>query len=220
VGLVVSVLLLAVALGGCFLRPFWMGRPDSDALSGPAVYAENCAGCHRDGGGQPYTAGVHTSRGIRCGQCHAGGNHPDFTEPVRDSKCGGCHQPEFQQTLLSKHFATRVRHGLDSDRPARVALRRDGFAVGVPGEGKFVGDVVSGELGGRLCAACHYDGHRFGLRTVQRVEFCVSCHAKRDDHFPMEGTANRCLTCHVRVGETVTGQVVNTHRFTIPGGGQ
>jgi hypothetical protein len=25
------------------------------------------------------------------------------------------------------------------------------------------------------------------------------------------------VECHVRVGQTVTGQVVNTHRFTMPG---
>jgi hypothetical protein len=146
------------------------------------------------------------------------GNHPDFTQPVRDGTCAGCHQPEYQQTLASKHFATRVLQSLDRDRPARVVLRREGFVAAAGGGRRFVGDAASGEAGGRLCAACHYDEHRLGLRAVQRVDFCAGCHANREQHFPMDGSANRCVTCHVRVGESVTGQVVNTHRFALPGG--
>ena len=40
------------------------------------------------------------------------------------------------------------------------------------------------------------------------------------EHFPVatSGPPNRCVTCHVRAGESVTGQVVNTHRFAVPGG--
>jgi hypothetical protein len=28
---------------------------------------------------------------------------------------------------------------------------------------------------------------------------------------------NYCLTCHTRIGVTVSGQTVNTHRFAVPG---
>ena len=88
----------------------------------------------------------------------------------------------------------------------------------VPGGRRFVGDPTSGELGGRVCAACHYDEHRLDLAVVQRPDFCTGCHTDRDDHFafPTPGFTNRCVQCHVRVGETVTGQIVNTHRFAKP----
>jgi len=161
--------------------------------------------------------------GIRCGQCHTGENHPDFTQPVRDGTCGACHQPQFQQTLESKHFATRVQYPLDGDRSARAALRREGFTVAVAGGRRFAGDSSSGELGGRLCATCHCDEHRLGLSAVQRASFCVGCHTDRQEHFPGpagDGAAeptNRCVSCHVRVGESVTGQVIDTHRFAVPG---
>jgi hypothetical protein len=29
--------------------------------------------------------------------------------------------------------------------------------------------------------------------------------------------SNRCVECHVRAGQTVTGQPVNRHRFAVPG---
>ena len=80
-----------------------------------------------------------------------------------------------------------------------------------------MGDSSSGGLGGRLCAACHYDEHRLGLGVVQRAGFCTGCHTGREEHFPTSGSTNRCVQCHVRVGETVSGQVVNTHRFARPG---
>jgi hypothetical protein len=188
-------------------------------VSGPVIYVENCEACHAAGAGKQYAESLHTAMGIRCGQCHVPGNHPDFTRPVGDGKCGGCHQPQFQETLASKHFTTRVQRALDSDRAARAVLRRGGFTVAVAGGRRFVGDTASGGLGGRLCAACHFDEHRLGLGAVRRANFCVGCHASREEHFPaatVEPT-NRCVSCHVRVGETVTGQIVNTHRFALPG---
>ena len=208
-------LMLPIALGGCFLAPWSPKRPAPGAFSGPAVYVEGCQTCHAAPVGQQYAKSVHTAKGIHCGQCHAAGNHPDFTQPVRDAKCGGCHQPEFQQTLASKHFATRVQRVLDTDRTARAALRREAFTAVTPGGRHFVGDVASGELGGRLCAACHYEEHRLGLGAVQRADFCVGCHANREAHFPTGEPTNRCMSCHVRVGESVTGQIVNTHRFAV-----
>ena len=210
--------MIALGLGGCFLMSWGPERPDPRAVSGPAVYIERCAGCHGDGAVTRYAASTHAARGIRCGQCHAGRNHPDFTEPVRDGKCAGCHQPEFQQTLASAHFASRARRPLDGDRTARVALRRDGFVAAAGGRRSFVGDIASAELGGRLCAACHYDEHRLGLAPVRQATFCTGCHVGRDEHYPgAADSANRCVSCHVRVGTSVTGQVVNTHRFAVPG---
>jgi hypothetical protein len=54
---------------------------------------------------------------------------------------------------------------------------------------------------------------------VRRDGFCTSCHGARPGHFdfPTPEVTNRCLQCHVRVGKTVTGQVVNSHRFAKPG---
>ena len=166
-----------------------------------------------------YAMSLHTTKGIRCGQCHTPGGHPDFTQPIRDGKCGGCHLPQYQETLTSRHFATRTLLALDDDRAARKTLRHERFTVPVAGGRRFVGDSSSGELGGRLCAACHYDEHRLDIAVVQRADFCTSCHADRDAHYPnpTPGPVNRCVECHVRVGQTVTGQVVNTHRFTMPG---
>jgi hypothetical protein len=212
---------LAVALGGCFLIPWSPERPDPGAVSGPPVYVERCETCHAAPVGKAYAASLHAAQGIRCGQCHTGPGHPDFAQPVRDAKCGGCHQPEYQQTLVSKHFVTRLQQALDGDREARAALRREGFIGSTAAGRAFVGDVESGELGGRLCAACHYDEHRLGLGAMLRTDGCTACHTGRDEHFPAPASEaeNRCVTCHVREGETVNGQVVNTHRFARPGAG-
>jgi hypothetical protein len=211
---------LLVAAGGCFLMPS-PTRPESRAISGPAPYVENCVLCHAAPTAAHYAESRHTAKGIRCGQCHTPGGHPDFTEPVRDGKCGGCHQPEYQQTLASKHFLGRVQRSLDGDQPARAALRRDGFTAPAANARRFVGDSSSGEMGGRLCAACHYDEHRLGLGDVQRPDFCLGCHGDREGHFPgpTSGGENRCVACHVRVGETVAGQVVNAHGFAVAGSG-
>ena len=154
---------------------------------------------------------------------HAPGGHPNFTQPVRDAKCGGCHQPQYQQTLVEQALRdARARRALDGDRAARDGAPTGGLHRGRrrAADAASSGDSSSGELGGRLCAACHYDEHRLDLAAVRRDEFCVSCHAGTRRPFrrsrPPSGT-NRCVQCHVRVGETVTGQVVNTHRFARPG---
>jgi hypothetical protein len=210
---------LALAIAGCFLMSRSPQRPDSKAVSGPVPYVENCAACHAGPTTAHYAESRHAAEGIRCGQCHMPGAHPDFSQPVGDGKCGGCHQPEYQQTLASKHFARRLQRSLDSDRAARASLRRDGFIASTATTRVFVGDSVSGEMGGRLCASCHYDEHRLGLGLVRRASFCGGCHSQRQQHFP-DGSPdahNRCVTCHVRVGATVAGQVVNTHRFAVPG---
>jgi hypothetical protein len=207
------------ALGGCFLLS--PRRPDPEGpVSGPVPYVERCFACHGARVEDEYAKSLHTAMGIRCGQCHTPGGHPNFTQPVRDGKCGGCHQPAFQQTLKSKHFATRLQRVLDEDRAARAALRREGFVGATADRPHFVGDTTSGELGGRLCVACHYDEHRLGLGAVRRAEFCVGCHTDRETHFPVstpDVQKNRCTECHVRADETDSGQTVNTHRFARPG---
>jgi hypothetical protein len=208
---------LVAALGGCFLLGS-PGRPDPTAVSGPVPYVENCLACHAAPVGAQYVQSLHASMGIRCGQCHTPGGHPDFTQPIRDGKCGGCHLPEYQQTVTSRHFARRQQRPLDHDRLARVELRRDAFTATTADGPVFVGDSSSGELGGRLCAACHYDEHRLGRGAVQRANFCTGCHTDRDAHFPIPIPGNRCVQCHVRAGQTVEGQDVSTHRFTRPGG--
>ena len=217
------LLVLSLGLGGCFLVPGSPRRPPAESVSGPAVYVEECQTCHAAPVGGHYAESAHAGRGIRCGQCHTAGNHPDFTQPVRDAKCGGCHQAQFQQTLLSKHFASRRQRFLDGDRASRVALRRTGFIETADGVPAFVSDAAAGDLGGRLCAACHYDEHRLGLGAVRRETFCLGCHAGQAGHFTSPEPGNRCLQCHVHEGQTVNGQIVNTHRFARPGaegGGQ
>jgi len=218
---VAAVLLPAVFLGGCFLAS-WLPRGDEGPpVAGPAPYVEECRACHASPVAERYAESVHAAKGIQCGQCHAPDGHPDFTQPVRDGKCGGCHLPQLEQTLSSKHFATRERRPLDADRAARAALRGGGFTAATPAGRRFVGDANAGALGGRLCVACHYDEHRLGLRAVRRGEFCAGCHTGREEHYPIESpdVPNRCTVCHVRVGATERGQVMDTHRFTVPGGG-
>jgi hypothetical protein len=210
---------IVVALGGCFVVPGSPDRPDPSALSGPVPYVEDCQACHGARIDKSYAQSLHAAMGIRCGQCHSPEGHPDFKWPVEDGKCGGCHQPQYQQTLESRHFASRDLRALNDDRAARVALRREGFTVAQSVGRRFVGDSSPGPLGGRLCAACHYDEHRIGLRSVLTAESCTGCHTGRDDHYPSEtlSVSNRCVECHVRAGETVTGQRVNRHRFAVPG---
>ena len=211
---------IALTSAACFLVPGSPSRPDPvGSVSGPAPYVEGCEDCHATPVGTHYAQSLHTPKGIRCGQCHTPGGHPNFTQPIRDGKCGGCHQPQYQQTLASKHFTTRDLRALDNDRAAREKLRQEGFTVTTAGRRRFVGDSSSGVLGGRLCAACHYDEHRIDLGAVQQADFCARCHTGREEHFPIPtpGLTNRCVQCHVRVGQTVSGQVVNTHRFARPG---
>ena len=213
-----ALLLAPFALGGCFVMSW--GRDAIPPVSGPAPYVEGCQACHGKTVGAHYAESLHTAKGIRCGQCHVAGGHPNFTAPVRDAKCGGCHLPQYEQTLASTHFATRDQRALDNDRAARVALRRERFSVPAATGRRFVGDSSSGELGGRLCVACHYDEHRLGLRVVRRADFCGSCHGGvTSNHFPIPtpGLENRCILCHVRAGVTESGQIVNTHRFAKPG---
>ena len=127
-------------MAGCFLMP-GSPRPDPKAVAGPAPYVEDCVTCHA-ATVTHYAGSRHAARGVRCGQCHTPGGHPEFSEPVRDSKCGGCHQAQYQQTLASRHFARRLERPLDGDRAARASLRRDGFtAPSVTGR-SFVGDSL------------------------------------------------------------------------------
>jgi len=213
--LTAAVLLSALALGGCFLASWLQRGEDGPPVSGPAPYVEQCRACHASAAAGRYAESRHAAVGIQCGQCHTPGGHPDFTQPIRDGKCGGCHLPQLEQTLASTHFMTRERRPLDGVRAARAALRREGFKAG----GRFVGDAGPGELGGRLCVACHYDEHRLGLGAVRRPEFCAGCHAGLQEHYPIDApdAPNRCTVCHVRVGTTERGQVIGTHRFTVPG---
>jgi hypothetical protein len=210
---------LGLASAGCFvLSSPQSPRPDPKAVTGPAPYVEACATCHAGPTIARYAESRHTAEGIRCGQCHTPGAHPDFSEPVRDGKCGGCHQAQYEQTVASKHFASRVQRTLDGDRTARASLRRDGFTVPTGTTRHFAGDSSSGEMGGRLCAACHYEEHRLGLGRVKQANFCVSCHGDRQQHFAeLTAEGNRCVVCHARVGVTAVGQTVNTHRFAVPG---
>jgi hypothetical protein len=212
--------LIALALGGCFVVSWLPGRRDTPpAVSGPAPYVEGCQGCHAAAAG--YAESVHAAKGIRCGQCHRPGGHPDYTEPVRDATCAGCHQPQYEQAQATMHFATREPRALDGDRAARKVLRRDGFTAAGAGTPRFVGDASSGAPGGRLCAACHYDEHRLGLRAVQQAEFCVGCHAAPQlrSRIPPSDLTNPCMACHTRIGTTERGQVLNTHRITRSGVG-
>src|SRR5215831_14452573 len=100
---------VVLASAGCFLVPS-APRPDPNApIAGPAPYVEDCQSCH-DASSPAlahYAQSLHAAKGIRCGQCHTPGNHPAFAEPIQDGKCGGCHQPQYQETLTSKHFVTR-----------------------------------------------------------------------------------------------------------------
>jgi hypothetical protein len=212
---------IALALGGCFLVSWLPGRRDTTpVVAAPAPYVEGCQGCHAVPAG--YAQSLHAAKGIRCGQCHRPAGHPDFAQPVDDATCGGCHEPQFEQVLASKHFATRQLRALDGDRAARSALRREHFTAPTAESRRFVGDSSAGTLGGRLCAACHYDEHRFGLAAVNQPHFCVDCHGV-PSHGPMPsspGLTNPCMECHVRVGTTARGQVVNTHLLTTSGAGR
>jgi hypothetical protein len=214
-------LTIALLSSGCFLAQRGPDRPAATAVAGTAIYRERCDVCHPAEVGGFHAGGPHAARGIRCGQCHRPAGHPEFLRPVQDGTCGGCHQSQLQQVVASKHSATRIRIPLDGDRAARVSLRRDGFVARTASGAYFVGDVAAGELGGRLCAACHYDGHRLGAASVQRKRSCTGCHADRDRHYPggIGAATNRCVHCHMSGGETRTGQRVISHRFGSAGVG-
>ena len=211
---IVLVCSILLGLGGCFLMGKWQpGRPHPEkSISGPPVYVPDCQNCHEAPVGEAYAQSRHAAMGIRCGQCHSQDGHPNFTEPVQDSTCGGCHQPAYEQTLESAHFADRQLRPLDHDQAALDAL---GVSAA---NATFVGDSSAGTLGGRLCFACHYDEHRLDLKAVQRPQFCDTCHVGYEQHFNRQSAVdvNRCTRCHVRAGTTESGQVVNVHQFAKP----
>jgi hypothetical protein len=212
--------LVAAGLVGCWWAPWARVRPDPvESVSGTAVAVQNCELCHAGDVIDHYAESLHADVGVRCGQCHVPGGHPDFSAPIADGKCGGCHQDQYQPTIRSPHFRTRRRLDL-ADRAARAALRAADHRVGRGLEARFAGDAEAGILGGRLCVACHYDEHRLGLDEVDDADFCRDCHRDKADHFDtaMPRFGNRCIGCHVRAGETVDGQVVNSHGFRMGGG--
>lgn len=188
---------------------------EATAAGQPALYAEPCGSCHAELA-QRYAHSLHAGKRLACGVCHTPAAHD---HPVSDARCGGCHSAQLQQVVRSAHFATRRRLPLDTDRGARSALRAAGYVVWEEGRGHFAGDARSGARGGRLCAGCHLDGHRFGLAQARAPDACTRCHTDRADHFAIElpGFENRCIACHVRAGETVAGQTVDSHRFAVPG---
>ncbi len=217
------VLGIALALGvaGCQWLPWARTRPDpAESVSGPPVVREDCEVCHVAPVAEAYQQSLHHAMGIHCGQCHIPGGHPDFAQPIRDGKCGGCHQDQYQQTLASPHFSGRVKLPLDSDREKRKELRANGHRVAGPDGMRFAGDAASGALGGRLCVSCHYDEHRLGRGAVQEANFCMGCHTDKGTHyaFDLPGPPNRCINCHVRVGQTINGQPTNTHVFRMSSG--
>lgn len=219
VALATILVSLAVA---CSWVPWARKRPDPVvSVSGPAVYEGNCEACHAGPVVEHYAESLHSFKGVRCGQCHVPGGHPDYARPIADGKCGGCHQDQYQETLRSPHFGSRVLLPLDADLAARKALRADGFRVAGVDRTRFAGDETANELGGRLCVSCHFDEHRLGRRATVRADFCTGCHADLAEHYAIEfpGLENRCIQCHVRAGTTVNGQVVNRHDFTMGGGG-
>ena len=196
---------IALASAGCFLVPS-APRPDPNApIAGPVPYVENCQLCHATPVAAHYAMSLHTTKGIRCGQCHTPDGHPNFTQPVRTASAAAVTSRSTRRAWSARHFATRAAIA-PGPRPGRAegAARRGLHRARTGGGRRFVGDSSSGELGGRLCAACHYDEHRLDLAVVRRDGFCTSCHGARLGHFPLpvpEGT-NRCLQCHVRVGTT------------------
>ena len=210
---------IALASAGCFLIPS-APRPDPNApIAGPVPYVDNCQLCHASPVAAHYAMSLHTTKGIRCGQCHTPGGHPNFTQPIRDGKCGGCHQPQYQESLASTHFATRAQRALDHDQAAPKALRQEGFTARAPGGGGASWGIVLG--GARRPPVRRVSLRRASPRPRRRAAggFCASCHGARPtiSTSPFPSGTNRCLQCHVRVGETATGQVVNSHRFARPG---
>lgn len=215
-------ILVATGILGMTLSPGCRSGSDvalpAEAPGQPALYVEDCGQCH-PAQAEAFASSGHAGKHLACGKCHTPAGHPDFAVPVSDATCGGCHSAQYQQVLESQHFATRVQQPLNADRAARQALRADGFRVERNGRAHFAGDAKAGELGGRLCAGCHLDGHAFRLAKVGAADACTTCHTDRGAHFPvtMPGFENRCLACHVRQGETAAGQKINSHRFARPG---
>jgi hypothetical protein len=101
--------------------------------------------------------------------------------------------------------------------PAEVSastLRADGFRVELSERVFFTTRDERSGRSGRLCAGCHYDGHRLSASSARSGHFCESCHADRDGHYPdVVADDNRCLVCHMQEGVTVVGQTVTSHAF-------
>ena len=180
--------------------------------------------CHASPVAAHYAMSLHTTKGIRCGQCHTPGGHPNFTQPIRDGKCGGCHQPQYQESLVSTHFATRalMRPG---PRPGRAEGAAPARASPRPPRAAGAASWATRPRGSSAVACARRVTTTSIVSTSPScggTDFCTSCHGGAPGALRLPGRptgTNRCLQCHVRVGETVTGQVVNSHRFAQAGSG-
>jgi len=198
---------LAAGCHALFGRSPWGDEPTGDAreAGGPS-----CDVCHAEVA-KRHLDGPHGGEGIACGQCHRGGGHPAFDEPLDDGTCGGCHLPEYQQVAPSAHARNAIVVPVEiSER----TLRADGFRIELSERVFFTTRDQRSRRGGRLCAGCHYDGHRLSSSSARSAHLRESCHTDRGGHYSdVVADDNRCLVCHMREGVTVVGQAVTSHAF-------
>jgi len=195
-------------LSGCQLLA--TGSPWGAAASETSAATDqyDCADCHEDIA-TLHRDGPHGAANIACGQCHRGNGHPEFSEPLDDRTCGGCHLPEYQQVDSSAH----ARRGTRAKRQGEGGP--SGFLVTIDGARYFA--VAADASGRNLCAACHFDEHRLSASATREPGFCAGCHADLGNH-PRGATtrAADCIDCHMQRGTTVSGQTVTSHTFAPP----
>ena len=219
---VVRAVVTLLAFGGCFLLSRAPDRPDPEQpVSGPAVSVERCQTCHARAGRRALRRRVSTRP-----RASAVGN-ATRREAIRTSpsRCGtpsaaGCHQPAYQQTLASQHFAGRAaaragRRPGRADRAPRGGLhrhhgRRDGASWVTRPRATWAAACARRVTTTSIVSASPPCSGPTSASGVTRVSRGTSPFRRRT-------RTNRCTRCHVRAGTTESGQSINTHRFARPG---
>jgi len=173
-----------------YLKQLLYGLTLAVAVTGTAVYAEDCVDCHRK-----TTAGIvgdwelskHKEAGVECTSCH-GDQHSSADDVAKagiptPETCGTCHPERVEQFSNGKHavaWAAMKAMPMAHAQPVALMEGMKGCGgchkIGLKSEEELKGlrDAGSG-FGRASCDACH-TRHTFSVTEARQPQACQTCH--------------------------------------------
>jgi len=173
-----------------YLKQLLYGLTLAVAVTGTAVYAEDCVDCHRK-----TTAGIvgdwelskHKEAGVECTSCH-GDQHSSADDVAKagiptPETCGTCHPERVEQFSNGKHavaWAAMKAMPMAHAQPVALMEGMKGCGgchkIGLKSEAELKGlrDAGSG-FGRASCDACH-TRHTFSVTEARQPQACQTCH--------------------------------------------
>ena len=173
-----------------YLKQLLYGLTLAVAVTGTAVYAEDCVDCHRK-----TTAGIvgdwelskHKEAGVECTSCH-GDQHSSADDVAKAAiptpeTCGTCHPERVEQFSNGKHavaWAAMKAMPMAHAQPVALMEGMKGCGgchkIGLKSEAELKGlrDAGSG-FGRASCDACH-TRHTFSVTEARQPQACQTCH--------------------------------------------